>query len=78
MLDVLTKNRNFYGGSPNISLSGRLPHRRRLAHHVNEVHIVCATGGLIRNDGDTATTDVMRITHGEITLEHPGQMPSMR
>jgi len=39
----------------------------------HEVHIVFPTGGLIWNDGDTATTEVMRINHGDITLEYPGQ-----
>jgi hypothetical protein len=37
----------------------------------NEVHIVFPKGGLIWNDGDTATTEKMRIDYGELRYEHP-------
>ncbi len=39
----------------------------------NEVHIIFPKGGLIWNDGDSATTSTMRIDYGDIKFEHPGQ-----
>lgn len=39
----------------------------------NEVHIVFPKGGLIWNDGNTATTETMTINHGNIILDYPGQ-----
>ena len=39
----------------------------------NEVHIVFPGGGLIWNDGDTATTSVMKVDHGDIKFDHSGQ-----
>jgi len=37
----------------------------------NEVHIVFPKGGLVWNDGDTATTEAMRIDYGPLRYEHP-------
>jgi hypothetical protein len=37
----------------------------------NEVHIVFPKGGLVWNDGDTATTETMRIDYGELRYAHP-------
>ena len=55
-------------------LEARLaPLKNPVTGEEHEVHIVFPSGGLIWNDGDSATTDVMRINHGEITLEYPGQ-----
>ena len=39
----------------------------------NEVHIVFPGGGAIWNDGDNAKTSVMKIDHGDIKFEYPGQ-----
>ena len=39
----------------------------------NEVHIIFPKGGLIWNDGDSATTSTMRIDYGDIKFDHPGQ-----
>ena len=37
----------------------------------NKVHIVFPKGGLVWNDGDTATTETMRIDYGELRYAHP-------
>jgi hypothetical protein len=37
----------------------------------HEVHIVFPTGGLVWNDGDTATTETMQIDYGELRYAHP-------
>jgi hypothetical protein len=58
---------------PGILETRLTPLKNPVTGEENEVHIVFPRGGLIWNDGDTATTDVMRINHGEIRLEHPGQ-----
>lgn len=39
----------------------------------NEVHIVFPGGGLIWDDGDTATTSVMKVDHGDIKFDYTGQ-----
>ena len=39
----------------------------------NEVHIVFPGGGLIWGDGDTATTSVMKVDHGDIKFDYTGQ-----
>ncbi len=39
----------------------------------NEVHIVFPGGGLIFDDGDSATTSVMKIDHGDMKFDHTGQ-----
>ena len=38
----------------------------------NEVHIVFPNGGLIWNDGDNATTSVMKVDHGAVKFDHTG------
>ena len=39
----------------------------------NEVHIVFPGGGLFWDDGDSATTSVMKVDHGDIKFDHSGQ-----
>ncbi len=39
----------------------------------NEVHIVFPGGGLFWDDGDSATTSVMKVDHGDIKFDHTGQ-----
>ena len=39
----------------------------------NEVHIVFPGGGLIRDDGDTATTSIMKVEHGDMKFDYSGQ-----
>ena len=39
----------------------------------NEVHIVFPKGGLIWNDGDSATTSTMRVDYGAVKFDHSGQ-----
>ncbi|HAA96144.1 MAG TPA: hypothetical protein DCE26_10725 [Dehalococcoidia bacterium] len=39
----------------------------------NEVHIVFPNGGLIWNDGNTCTTSVMKINHGDMNFDYTGQ-----
>jgi len=38
----------------------------------NEVHIVFPHGGLIWNDGDNATTSVMKVDYGAVKFDHTG------
>ena len=38
----------------------------------NEVHIVFPNGGLIWNDGDTATTSTMKVDYGAVKFDHSG------
>lgn len=55
-------------------LEARLtPLKNPVTGEENEVHIVFPNGGLIWNDGDTATTETMYIKHGDFTIEYPGQ-----
>ena len=39
----------------------------------NEVHIVFPGGGLIWDDGDTATTSIMKVEHGDMKFDYSGQ-----
>ncbi len=39
----------------------------------NEVHILVPKGGLIWDVGDTATTKTMKVDHGAVKFEYPGQ-----
>ena len=39
----------------------------------NEVHIVFPGGGLTWDDGDTATTSVMKVDYGDIKFDYTGQ-----
>ena len=39
----------------------------------NEVHIVFPKGGLIWNDGDSATTSTMKVDYGAVKFDHSGQ-----
>ena len=39
----------------------------------NEVHIVFPGGGLIWDDGDTATTSIMKVEHGDMKSDYSGQ-----
>ena len=39
----------------------------------NEVHIVFPGGGLIWDDGDSATTSTMHVDHGDIKFDYTGQ-----
>jgi hypothetical protein len=55
-------------------LEARLtPLKNPVTGEEHEVHIVFPTGGLIWNDGDTATTETMQIDYEGVTLAHPGQ-----
>ena len=55
-------------------LEARLtPLKNPVTGEEHEVHIVFPTGGLIWNDGDSATTETMRIAHGAVSFEHTGQ-----
>lgn len=38
----------------------------------NELHIVFPSGGLIRNDGDSATTSTMKVDYGAVKFDHSG------
>ncbi len=38
-----------------------------------DVHIVYPKGGFVWNDGSVCTTETMRIDHGDMKYEHPGQ-----
>jgi hypothetical protein len=58
---------------PGIVEARMTPLKNPVTGEENEVHIVFPKGGLIWNDGDTATTETMRITHGDIAFEHPQQ-----
>ena len=42
----------------------------------NEVHIVFPGGGLIWDDGDTATTSIMKVEHGDMKFDYSGQSAS--
>ena len=39
----------------------------------NEVHIVFPGGGLIWDDGDTATTSIVKAEHGDMKFDYSGQ-----
>ena len=39
----------------------------------NEVHIVFPGGGLIWDDGDTATTSITKVEHGDMKFDYSGQ-----
>ena len=55
---------------PGILEASLTPLKNPVTGEETEVHIVFPKGGLIWNDGDTATTDRMKIDHGEISFEH--------
>jgi len=55
---------------PEILEASLTPLKNPVTGEETEVHIVFPKGGLIWNDGDTATTDRMKIDHGEISFEH--------
>ncbi len=38
-----------------------------------EVHVVYPKGGFLWNDGSICTTRMMRVAHGDLHFEHPGQ-----
>jgi hypothetical protein len=58
---------------PGILEASLTPLKNPVTGEENEVHIVFPKGGLIWNDGDTATTKTMRVDYGEVKFEHPGQ-----
>jgi hypothetical protein len=39
----------------------------------NEVHIVFPKGGLLWDDGDSATTSTMKVDYGAVKFDHSGQ-----
>jgi len=66
------------GRNSSVSIPGILeakltPLKNPVTGEENEVHIVFPKGGLVWNDGDTATTETMRVDYGEVKFEHPGQ-----
>lgn len=49
------------------------PLRDVVSGQEKEVHIVYPKGGFFWNDGDMATTEVMRVKHGDFELEWPNR-----
>ena len=65
------------GTSSGFSIDGILeakmvPLKNPVTGEDNEVHIVFPHGGLIWNDGDSATTSVMKVDHGTVKFGHTG------
>ena len=66
------------GTSSTFSIDGILeaklmPCKNPVTGEDNEVHIVFPKGGLIWNDGSSATTSVMKVDHGTVKFNHTGQ-----
>ncbi len=49
------------------------PLRDSVSGHEKEVHIVYPKGGFFWNDGHVATTETMRVQHGDFWLEWPNR-----
>lgn len=58
---------------PGITEATLAPLKNPVTGEESEVHITFPKGGLIWDDGDTATTDVMRFEYGNVKIEHPGK-----
>jgi hypothetical protein len=56
---------------PGILEATLTPLKNPVTGEENEVHIVFPKGGLIWNEGEAATTEMMRITYGDLRFEHP-------
>ena len=66
------------GRNSGFSIDGILEARLTPLHNPvtgeeNEVHIVFPGGGLIWDDGDTATTSIMKVEHGDMKFDYSGQ-----
>ncbi|MCH7606750.1 MAG: DUF1326 domain-containing protein [Chloroflexi bacterium] len=49
-----------------------VPLKNPVTGEENEVHIVFPNGGLIWNDGNTATTSTMKVDYGAVKFDHSG------
>ena len=49
-----------------------VPLKNPVTGEENEVHIVFPNGGLIWNDGDSATTSTMKVDYGAVKFDHTG------
>ena len=49
-----------------------VPLKNPVTGEENEAHIVFPNGGLIWNDGDTATTSTMKVDYGAVKFDHSG------
>ena len=49
-----------------------VPLKNPVTGEENEVHIVFPNGGLIWNDGHTATTSTMKVDYGAVKFDHSG------
>ena len=50
-----------------------VPLKNPVTGEETEVHIIFPNGGLIWNDGDSATTSTMKVDYGAVTFDHSGQ-----
>lgn len=72
-IEMTVNGRNSSFRVPGIAEAALTPLKNPVTGEESEVHIVFPKGGLIWNDGDTATTEVMRFDYGDVKFEYPGQ-----
>ena len=72
-IEMKVDGRNSSFQVPGILETSMTPLKNLVTGEDNEVNIVFPSGGLIWNEGHTATTSAMRIDYGEIQFEYPGQ-----
>ena len=72
-IEMNVDGRNSSFRIPGVLEASLTPLKNPVTGDDNEVHIVFPKGGLIWDVGDTATTKTMRIDHGAVKFEHPGQ-----
>lgn len=71
-------NMNVDGRNSGFSIDGILdvkltPLMNPVTGEQNEVHIVFPGGGLIWDDGDSATTSTMKVNHGDFNFDYTGK-----
>ncbi|HWP48171.1 MAG TPA: DUF1326 domain-containing protein [Candidatus Limnocylindrales bacterium] len=72
-IEMKVEGRRSYFRIPGILEVRLTPLKNPVTGEEHEVHIVLPRGGLIWNDGDAATTEIMSINYSNIQFEYPGQ-----
>ena len=72
-IEMTIEGRRSHFCIPDVLEANLTPLKNPATGKEHEVHIVFPKGGIIWNDGDAATTETMRITHGDLRFAYPGR-----